>query len=513
MSWLLRQKVTILTVAWTLILSVLTVLKVAPDGLNADILLNSVMSLQNVTLYYWGQNRLLNVLPLAVTLVKNPDLNLAVALALTSACFYGLLYLLSRVAAMLVGAKDERELSFRVFVATASLFVWVFTSHTISEIVIGHIEYSLAFLLLVIASLQLARWRGSGSDWRRLILPGAAIFLAIGLNPSTAIPAFCIAMFTALYKKKVSSSELALLAASGVAFIAWNYISRQFGKRLYYAFRLEVWQSGLQSVAANLWNQFDVPVLLLLVAAGSAARIGYVISSTTRDEKLQPLVSYVTRVVVLCSIGWVLLFSCSKWVETNNFAWRYFTYVLFAVMFLCALYLARHMNQWTAGRARALTGVGALASVVLLGSNVTRLHFDDYNVFQRIDALSEPGDRLYAGDYWVVWPSVLRDMRKGHESYGLAYRGEANKVAARKCALRLIKENGRATVYCLNDTVQSCLSQVDFVAGPLFALDSTHHGDGVTVIHVAESAPFLDVQGADFLNLPAEGGVDGGGTR
>ncbi len=47
-----------------LVLSLLTVNAFAPRFLNADVILNSVMSLQNVTLFVWGQNRLLNVVPL-----------------------------------------------------------------------------------------------------------------------------------------------------------------------------------------------------------------------------------------------------------------------------------------------------------------------------------------------------------------------------------------------------------------------------------------------------------------
>lgn len=146
-----QKKYTALAWVWLFLVSALTVIKVAPESLNADMLLNSVMSLQKLTLYYWGQNRLLNVLPLSVSLIKNPSLNLASILILTSISFYGLLYLISRAAVMLLVAKKESGVTLKVFVIISSAFVFIFTPHAVSEITIGHIEYSLPCLLLVYA--------------------------------------------------------------------------------------------------------------------------------------------------------------------------------------------------------------------------------------------------------------------------------------------------------------------------------------------------------------------------
>ena len=120
MKYFSSEKYTALVWVWLLLISAFTVLKIAPDGLNADILINSVMSLQNLTLYYWGQNRLLNVLPLAVLLVKNPTLNLSAILVLTSISFYGLLYLLSRAAVTLIGVENKNTIVFKVFLITSS---------------------------------------------------------------------------------------------------------------------------------------------------------------------------------------------------------------------------------------------------------------------------------------------------------------------------------------------------------------------------------------------------------
>ena len=77
---------------WLVSMSVLTVLKHAPAALNADILLNSIMSLQKVTLFYWGQNRLLSILPFIVAPATDPAVNLALVLLITYLFFSGCCY-------------------------------------------------------------------------------------------------------------------------------------------------------------------------------------------------------------------------------------------------------------------------------------------------------------------------------------------------------------------------------------------------------------------------------------
>jgi hypothetical protein len=86
----------------------------------------------------------------------------------------------------------------------------------------------------------------------------------------------------------------------------------------------------------------------------------------------------------------------------------------------------------------------------------------------------------------------------------LTYRGEANKDEARKYILDLINKNGKASVYCLNDTIQQCTSQVGSLVGPLHAVGSTPVKDGVFKLDFVEKASFLDFQGDSFLNLPSQ---------
>lgn len=91
-----RKVVAFLKLLWLLIISAMTAIKYSPEYLNADILLNSIMSLQKITLYYWGQNRLLNILPLLAYPIANPSYNLILIIFVTSATLFALVLLISK---------------------------------------------------------------------------------------------------------------------------------------------------------------------------------------------------------------------------------------------------------------------------------------------------------------------------------------------------------------------------------------------------------------------------------
>jgi len=87
-------------------LSMLSVNYYVPEYLNADVILNSIMSLQNVTLFYWGQNRLINIIPFLLQIVNNPTINLATHLLLFSYVYFWLIWELSSFIEMLSEKKS-----------------------------------------------------------------------------------------------------------------------------------------------------------------------------------------------------------------------------------------------------------------------------------------------------------------------------------------------------------------------------------------------------------------------
>lgn len=495
-----------LALAWLLLISLLTVINIAPKYLNADTLMHSVMSLQNVTLYYWGQNRLLNVLPAAASLIKSPSINLAAILILSSLFFFAFLYVLSRAASKLIGPKIESLLALNVFIIISTIFVLIFTPHAVSEIAIGHIEYSVPALLFIVACIKIFSMQIRG-EWKNLIVPTASIFLAIGINPATVIPAFFVSIASATYNKKAGLGEIALLLASGISFFLWNFISKQHGEISYNVFEIAILNDGLYKAVVGMLSAVDLTIILSAIAIFYTARICCVVFNTTENIEPIPIIRYINYFVILFSIGWLLLFSSSKWVEMNGFAWRYFIYIFFSFAFIFAIYIAKYLKRLNSKKTIFLTFLVALSFITQMFLNMNSFHFKDYKVFQRVNSLTQPGGGLYSGDYWVVWPSVLRDMMSGYEAYGLTYRGESNNKAARDFVLREINKHGRAKVHCLNDIIQNCISQINVVAGPFYVLGSTEIKSGVNSIEISDYAPLLDFRGESLLRLPSQVGA------
>jgi len=474
---IIKNKYIIFSWTWLFFISTLTVNKYAPEWLNADILINSVMSLQKVTLYYWGQNRLVNVMPFIFSGITEPSINLFATILFTSLCFYFLLYYFSRITVeMLYGRKNDL-VSLKVFILVSASYLFIFKPFAIFEISIGHIEYSLPVLLLTFASLSLLRPQNSRFNLPLLLFGAAMIFTATGLNPSTLIPAVFIAALSIAYKKKIGANEIFLIGASLLSFLIWDFESKKFGSMPYNEFKFEILISSLEKVFDGLLKVINLPLLLILAAAASIFNIINLMYFKDKFIYDQKLLLICSSALILFTASWFLVFSGSRWVEMSLFVWRYFIYAIFALFFLLSIYITYFISKLDNKISWALTGLIMVITCIFLIAPVSK--FNQYKVFQTADALTASGDHLYAGNYWVVWPSVLRDMMQGYSSYGLTFRGDANRVMARNYVMMKIKANGHVIVFCLNDTVENCISQVNSIVGPLNTLNVIYIKEGV----------------------------------
>jgi hypothetical protein len=86
-----------------LLFSLLATNRFAPSAVNADRVLVSIMSLQRVTLFYWGQDRFANFIPFALSLITKPHLNLFLQFLFFSLAFFSLLFVCARLIIRLSG--------------------------------------------------------------------------------------------------------------------------------------------------------------------------------------------------------------------------------------------------------------------------------------------------------------------------------------------------------------------------------------------------------------------------
>lgn len=124
----------IIKIIFIFFISALTVIHYSPSHLNADVLLNSVMSIQNITLFYWGQNRLANILPLLTSFIKDPSINLYVVLFITAFTHYLLLFLFSWISVKILTKENTQYLDLKVFITITLIFLLVINPGAIFNI-------------------------------------------------------------------------------------------------------------------------------------------------------------------------------------------------------------------------------------------------------------------------------------------------------------------------------------------------------------------------------------------
>lgn len=469
-----------LTAAWLIVIAGLTVNKYAPPYLDADVILNSIMSLQRVTLFYWGQNRLLNVLPVLVHPFRDPSWNLGAVLLITSLSFYGLVYVLSWLASSISSNSniDRSTLALKVFVIVSSLTLLIFKPSAIYTMALAHIEYPGALLLLALAVFMLWRPR-VGPLWSRG-LGWTALFIAFGMNPSIIIPMVFLTLVFIRYDGIVRRSHVVFGLSSVLMFVLWFIIARLYGGPTYegmnFARLATGWRKSLANIVSNIEPMALLSVILIFII-GSVA-VAYL---SKRNYLWNRQEWFFLVFGVLFSIVWFMMFSMSDWVARNRYHWRYFSIILFVAILLSAIFIRRLVENLDSRLSAVLVMLCAGIGLGLMYSEAKP--FSGYQIFRQVDRLSKPGVGLYSGDYWKVWPSVMRDLMVGHESYGLTYRGEANARAANRFVARMIEHQGEAMVLCLAAKQKTCLQSVNAIVGRAFEAEVVDEANkGTTIV-------------------------------
>lgn len=115
--------------------------------------------------------------------------------------------------------------------------------------------------------------------------------------------------------------------------------------------------AGLQKVVVNLVGTFNLTSFIFLIGVISIWNVCVILVKSARDVEHPPIVPYIVNAAVLFSVGWLFLFASSQWVEMNQFAWRYFIFVLFSFIFVFALRLASFLNFLSSKNSTILTAL------------------------------------------------------------------------------------------------------------------------------------------------------------
>jgi len=99
------------------------------------------------------------------------------------------------------------------------------------------------------------------------------------------------------------------------------------------------------------------------------------------------------------------------------------------------------------------------------------VHLEEYEVFKKLDKYPINEYKIYAGNYWTVWPAVMRGQLRGVQIYGLSSRAEGYKDEISKGITQIAKPDGSFSVLCLEATVSDCSNQIKYLLGEILILD------------------------------------------
>lgn len=469
--------------------SVVSIWSLAGPWLNADTILYSVMSHEKVTLFYWGQNRLANLVPALLWPVRDPDWNLLAVLLVHSLAWHSLLWLVARVVQPQPGPRDHSLPTYALLTAATHLLL---TPEARYVLIAEGQPYALSYLAL-------------GLGWSALLLPvltraklamaGVLLAAGIGLNPSLALAAGALALATAGATRQWQRPALGL-AVAAVLTIAWQGAGRalaaEVGGHDYLAWHSGNQKAHLLQALGNLAAASRQPWLMsALVFAGLL--LPWVPASR---GKVTPLARWLSAGMAVLAGGWLLLFSSHAWVILNQLHFKYFFPVLLAAVWAMALLLAHALPcalQLQIPRVtRRLAPAGA--AVLLLAcpavGGEARWTLQQFGaVAKALGVLkllpAQHGPLLVGGDYWQVWPLVHQFLQRGVQAYGTAERGSA--LASEISSLLHFHGDAKALGYlCVGRPVPSCLADLEqLTTRPWQLLHQQPCGDSCLLLQVA----------------------------
>lgn len=446
-------------------LALLTVNRFAPDQISGDVMLYSVMSLQNVTVFFWEQNRLLNVGPALTSVIREPALNFYLNLLLPALAFYGLLRAAAGQAVRLASPSVQGgNWHARIlFVGLAAAILLVFHPAAIYDMVIWHIEYPLSCLLLLWSCRVWFESRSGG--WQQWVLAILLLGLALGVNFSIVIVALATVGARAIVKRNLDIRGIVFGSISLVLFLLWLAVAQRFpgpSAVTYSGFALGTLRTGLPQVVMNFASMVRLPVLILL---GFLILAAHVALAWRRRIGGNAALSRLRWLLGLFGVGWLLLFSGNAWVAANQFHYRYFAFTAFAFGMLLLIELAGMLVLV----GKPMRKAGFALAVLLLAAGLARefVPLDEYAFSQRLAPAVEAGATVYAGEFSLAWASVMLGLLRGQQAFGVAERAAGNARAARRHAADLLERTGVLPVACVQAAVDRCAAQANALAGPL----------------------------------------------
>lgn len=458
---------TIFSIVAMLAMSWISVTNTTRDWLNSDVIIHSMISLLNVTEFYWGQERLLNILPALFSWVSDPSANLFLILLTSAFSQFFLFFIFAALSVVVYGGKINSWKTTFVFLLTSATFFFTIADYAIFEIAVYHYEWPLA-IVLAVAGLYF--FKKTSNIFVAIALGLIFAGLSVGLNFSVSAIIAATVLFLFLTKLWTLKDFLWWILIGLIVMTFWIIRSGDLRSRNFKNFLWENYGNYIATSIDKIYSSINpLKTAIFMTLILGLIFLVFIFKSQTvvtllSDKSLLPL-----QIVVygsLFSVLWLLVFAQNDWVVINSNHFRYFLPLIYFSLLVFSLLFAVVAHTLNAG-SKSVVGLGVLGIVLVavFGWYPKPIAFHEANVVTNAQLLAPEDGKYVAGDFWIAWPYSLGQLLESNESVSLALRSEQNTFLTRPELTRDLEQNGYVDVICLGEDTNLCKQQIEFHLG------------------------------------------------
>ena len=461
--------------ALVVVLSVFTVLRYTKPYLQADSVQQSIMSIQDVDLFFWGQNRFAAFVSFLASPIADPALNLFACLFINAAMFHTFLFLVAYMGTRVITGGRQWWATIVTFLGLAAAVHLVLAPSTIHVLALESQPYGMSWVLAFAGFLLWKR-----REWWWWLVAVGMVGAATGLNQSVILVAAFLAVIEALRRRQWV--RWFLYGGLWLAWFAvWALLSAQFGGNAgpipdapqdYFSFSLTQFMAGFQtSVAAVVGSFRPIRLVAVLIVAGLA------VAAVPALRRSAVLVRGGLGMAFV--VGYWVLFTGNQWVAQNNYPFRYFfpviVFVLVCVVAPVAsvvtgpmtdrcLVFVRRLGASSVASTRSVRGtIMGVAGVVCAVAMVGPVSWPtDADVLRGTSATGqyaiEHDVTFLSGYYWDMWPIMHHGLKAGRQAvFVTGFKSGGNPAEYTDALQReLGEDDGPPLAMCVNQDTETC---------------------------------------------------------
>jgi hypothetical protein len=416
---------------------------------DGDGILTALMSTQHLTWYFWGQDRLLNLLPAIASPVTDIEWNLRFQVFLRSFFAY-----LSPLGFLVFFSRSPRFLLLATAV-TNIILLSALSQYAQFNVYVQHSMFCTSLVLFGMACLLM---HANLPTAAKLVLVTLICALMYATNYALLVYAlpFAVLMVVANWPDKVR--YIAFFACNCIGVVLANLHGKYFGERST-EFGISPSLDALITSLGIIYEHVSIIVVIVAVVVAAALY--------RRAQVTKPLV----LLAGIAAAGGMVLVVCSAtWVQMNLYNIRYFLTSVIVVAAVLAAVIAAAMLRWNlstgrlAGVSLALIAAGSIFALGSFNGAYSTLVGAPWRTSS--DAVGEvvvqQQARLVIGGYWDVWPTVYaaEKYEQQHQLpdfkvFGGAYKGHPMEQAF----VEQTAGKGDQIAICYLDSAPACVNE------------------------------------------------------